>query len=285
MVSALIPSKHVTEGIRAAAKVPGLFLVVAGDGECRRDVDEEARRLMPGRFVRLSLAARRMPGLYRCADALLHMSRDEPSGIAYTEAMATGLPIVTHDWEVTRWTLPDHDLLVDSTDEKAVTAALARAIEDKSEEKIQRRRELVERRFSWSQIGREYSDFLLQLCGAAAIIDPIGERLEDVGVVAIGRNEGQRLVRCLESVRGKAAAVVYVDSASDDQSIASRPTNRSQSGGTGKVRSVHGGPGSESRDGAAEGNCAGIEICAIRRWGLRSSAGLDAPAAQRTGSR
>lgn len=125
MVSALIPSKHVTEGIRAAAKVPGLFLVVAGDGECRRDVDEEARRLMPGRFVRLSLAARRMPGLYRCADALLHMSRDEPSGIAYTEAMATGLPIVTHDWEVTRWTLPDHDLLVDSTDEKAVTAALA----------------------------------------------------------------------------------------------------------------------------------------------------------------
>jgi GT2 family glycosyltransferase len=39
-----------------------------------------------------------------------------------------------------------------------------------------------------------------------------------VGVVAIGRNEGPRLRRCLESVRGRAAAVVYVDSGSTDGS-------------------------------------------------------------------
>lgn len=40
-----------------------------------------------------------------------------------------------------------------------------------------------------------------------------------VGVVAIGRNEGQRLVRCLQSVVGSAAAVVYVDSGSTDGSV------------------------------------------------------------------
>lgn len=40
-----------------------------------------------------------------------------------------------------------------------------------------------------------------------------------VGVVAIGRNEGDRLVRCLESVAGKADAVVYVDSNSTDASV------------------------------------------------------------------
>ncbi len=39
-----------------------------------------------------------------------------------------------------------------------------------------------------------------------------------VGVVAIGRNEGERLRRCLESVRKQAAYVVYVDSASQDGS-------------------------------------------------------------------
>src|SRR5213592_910356 len=39
------------------------------------------------------------------------------------------------------------------------------------------------------------------------------------GVVAIGRNEGERLRRCLDSV-GAAAAVVYVDSASTDGSVA-----------------------------------------------------------------
>jgi GT2 family glycosyltransferase len=41
-----------------------------------------------------------------------------------------------------------------------------------------------------------------------------------IGVVAIGRNEGERLRRCLESVVGKAAAVVYVDSGSTDGSVA-----------------------------------------------------------------
>ncbi len=40
----------------------------------------------------------------------------------------------------------------------------------------------------------------------------------DMGVVDIGRNEGQRLVRCLSSVLGCAAAVVYVDSNSTDGS-------------------------------------------------------------------
>lgn len=40
----------------------------------------------------------------------------------------------------------------------------------------------------------------------------------EAGVVAIGRNEGERLRRCLESVLGKAARVIYVDSGSTDGS-------------------------------------------------------------------
>jgi glycosyltransferase involved in cell wall biosynthesis len=40
------------------------------------------------------------------------------------------------------------------------------------------------------------------------------------GVVAIGRNEGDRLKRCLESVQGLPNGVVYVDSGSADDSIA-----------------------------------------------------------------
>jgi GT2 family glycosyltransferase len=43
--------------------------------------------------------------------------------------------------------------------------------------------------------------------------------LEDVGVVAIGRNEGDRLVRCLTSVKACTPNVVYVDSGSTDESV------------------------------------------------------------------
>jgi GT2 family glycosyltransferase len=45
-------------------------------------------------------------------------------------------------------------------------------------------------------------------------------RLAQMGVVAIGRNEGERLRRCLESVRHQADHVVYVDSGSTDGSLA-----------------------------------------------------------------
>lgn len=41
-----------------------------------------------------------------------------------------------------------------------------------------------------------------------------------IGAVVIGRNEGDRLIRCLESVRGGVAHVVYVDSGSTDDSVA-----------------------------------------------------------------
>lgn len=43
--------------------------------------------------------------------------------------------------------------------------------------------------------------------------------MDDVGIVAIGRNEGERLSRCLESVRGAVPCVVYVDSGSTDGSV------------------------------------------------------------------
>jgi len=42
---------------------------------------------------------------------------------------------------------------------------------------------------------------------------------DNVGVVVIGRNEGERLIRCLESVRSPSRYVVYVDSGSSDGSV------------------------------------------------------------------
>jgi glycosyltransferase involved in cell wall biosynthesis len=45
-------------------------------------------------------------------------------------------------------------------------------------------------------------------------------KLDDVGVVVIGRNEGQRLVECLTSVRALTKNIIYVDSGSTDNSIA-----------------------------------------------------------------
>lgn len=44
--------------------------------------------------------------------------------------------------------------------------------------------------------------------------------MSSLGIVTIGRNEGERLERCLRSVVGRADLVVYVDSGSNDGSVA-----------------------------------------------------------------
>ncbi len=44
---------------------------------------------------------------------------------------------------------------------------------------------------------------------------------KDLGIVVIGRNEGDRLIRCLESVKsGSDIDAVYVDFGSTDGSVA-----------------------------------------------------------------
>ena len=43
--------------------------------------------------------------------------------------------------------------------------------------------------------------------------------MNQLGVVTIGRNEGQRLRRCLTSVVGRGMTVIYVDSGSTDGSV------------------------------------------------------------------
>ena len=43
--------------------------------------------------------------------------------------------------------------------------------------------------------------------------------LSDIGVVVIGRNEGDRLIRCLDSIQKYATKIIYVDSGSEDDSV------------------------------------------------------------------
>jgi glycosyltransferase involved in cell wall biosynthesis len=163
MVSALIESKRVDEGIRAASRVPGLHLVICGQGPEREKIQALGHELMPGRFHARALRRNEMPRMYRCADIFLHMSLDEPSANAYIEALATGLPIVTHDRQVTRWTLGGTGVLVDATDHDAVAAGLLAALNKRSEADVAERRKLAEGRFSWAGIAREYHSFFQEI--------------------------------------------------------------------------------------------------------------------------
>ncbi len=130
MVSALIGSKRVADGVRAVAKVPGASLLLAGDGPDRATIADLAAELLPGRHELLGNVPReRMPALYGRADAFLHMSQDEPFGIVHLEAAASGLPQVAHDGPVPRWILGPTGLYANTSNPEAVALALATALD------------------------------------------------------------------------------------------------------------------------------------------------------------
>lgn len=166
MVSALILTKRVDAGIEAVSRIPDAHLVVAGDGPLRQVLGAKAARLLPGRYTQLSLAAERMPQLYRSADVFLHLAKEEAFGNVFVEAMACGLPIVAHDAALQRWIVGDEAYLLDTEDPTAVARKIevARAAgQAKQAERVARAAD-----FSWTKIGEMYRAFLLEVVASAS---------------------------------------------------------------------------------------------------------------------
>ena len=158
MVSALIESKRVPDGMRAVAALPEVHFAVAGDGPLRDEVEQLAADILPGRFTRLTLPADRMPALYRSADAFLHMSLQESFGNVFVEAMAAGLPIVGHDSSRLRWIVGERDTLCDTENGEALTAAIGRALaigQGQADPRAQA--------FAWPEIAAQYRAFAAEL--------------------------------------------------------------------------------------------------------------------------
>lgn len=164
MVSAMIESKRVLDGIRTVAELDDAVLVVAGDGPLRGEAEALAREKLPDRFHRLSLPASDMPALYRSADVFLHMSLLESFGNVFLEAWACGLPIVAQDSERLRWILgKEAPHLCDTQDRQATAANLRNAL---SSGKASQLPEGV-KGFGWSEIGRQYNLFFQRLSAMA----------------------------------------------------------------------------------------------------------------------
>ncbi len=96
-VAALVPYKRVDLTIRAVAQT-GMSLLVIGDGELKGSIDSLGKRLLGERYLRFVSPYAEIPGYYRAADVFSIASKTEAFGIAYAEAMACNLPVVTtHD--------------------------------------------------------------------------------------------------------------------------------------------------------------------------------------------
>ncbi len=134
-VARLAPEKglDVLVEAAAAAAVPALLLVVAGDGPERAALEG----LAAARGVRLrvlgDLAWDDLPAVYAAADVFALVSRSEPWGVVVNEAAAAGLPLVLSDRVGAAPDLLEHDangVLVPVDDAAATGEALRRLAGD-----------------------------------------------------------------------------------------------------------------------------------------------------------
>jgi glycosyltransferase involved in cell wall biosynthesis len=166
MASALVHVKRVAEGMRAVARIPDAFFVVAGDGPLRDEVDRLAAEILPGRFLRRTFPHHLMPELYRSADVFLHTCLGESFGNVYVEALASGLPVVAHEEEVARWVLDGHARLVDTREEDSLVHALKEALAQ-GRTGAAERAAFAASRYGWNGLAARYRDFLAEVVGRA----------------------------------------------------------------------------------------------------------------------
>ena len=73
-----------------------------------------------------------MPGLYRAADVFALCATEEVFGIAFLEAMASGIPCLGHHYPVTRWVIGGGGMTRDMTREGGLAGALHELLTDDS---------------------------------------------------------------------------------------------------------------------------------------------------------
>ncbi|GAB6065648.1 glycosyltransferase [Aquifex pyrophilus] len=96
-VSRLAPEKNLEFALRVMKEVQkkkDVEYIIAGDGDMREKLEEEAKNLGVSVKFLGRLEREKLPEVYESADLFFHPSKTETFGLVFAEAMAVGLPVV-----------------------------------------------------------------------------------------------------------------------------------------------------------------------------------------------
>ena len=159
-VGALIPRKGQDILVRALPQLPGTTLLLAGQGQYRRMLENLAQELGVERRIGFlgSVPHDRLPRLYAAADVMALPSESEGLANAWVDSLACGTPIVITDVGGARELLdrPEAGRIVDREPE-ALAEAIADILADPPEREAVRAAAL---RFTWTANGDALLDHL-----------------------------------------------------------------------------------------------------------------------------
>lgn len=157
-VGALTWYKHHERIIEAMRFLDKGSLLIAGEGEQKKYLEEKGKKILGDRFKIQGFDYADMPLVYRSSDLFTLPSWDrEAFGIVYLEAMASGLGVVAPDDPSRREIVGEGGLLTDvSNSEK-----YAKAIRDALETDWSKKSRAMAEKFSWDKIAKDYEKIIL----------------------------------------------------------------------------------------------------------------------------
>ena len=164
-VGALIPRKGQELLVQALPHLPGVTLLLAGQGQYRRSLENLAQQLGVDRRIGFlgSVPHDRLPRIYAAADVMALPSSSEGLANAWVEALACGTPIVISDVGGARELLdrPAAGRIV-AREPEALAAAIGEILANPPEREAVREAAL---RFTWAANGDGLLEHLRDIAG------------------------------------------------------------------------------------------------------------------------
>ena len=123
-------------------------------------------KLGPHRFAILTVPRETIFSYYALADVFVLASLREGFGLVFLEALLCGIPVVTHDYDVSRYVLADQAYFADLSKPNALTRALEEVLAIHQTDAARRTRiEYVRSTYGADTLKESYRRMFLEVCG------------------------------------------------------------------------------------------------------------------------
>lgn len=162
--AALVPYKRVDLAINAVASMKNVSLLVLGQGELEGHLRKLGKRLLPGRFLLMSVPHDLMPGYYQGADVVtLPSSPQENSPMVFLESLAARKIVVTTDTPRNRWMLEGAGIFCDPLNIQQYAEALRRALMLENDPKMRDKIDTAVQKFDIRKVVERYEELMESL--------------------------------------------------------------------------------------------------------------------------
>ena len=143
-VSSLPESNHV------------LVLVGEREQETNPIIQYAREKLTPKNYIITTLTREKLKEYYHAADVFVLASLNEGFGLVYLEALAAGLPVLTHDHSTAHFVLQDHGYYGDFTQPKKLAQLLLWTSKSDATTLSDSRYQFVYENYSWDVLKDGY---------------------------------------------------------------------------------------------------------------------------------